>query len=143
MLTIWVLGSAASGGFPQCRPGSGRRSRHVAESAILVGVSTDGEHWFLMEASPDVRQQIERTPRLHPQGRPRHSPIAGVVLTNADIDHVAGLLTLREGHPLSVYAIARVHQVLSANSIFNVLDADRGRAIVLPIEREIDLQRGR
>jgi pyrroloquinoline quinone biosynthesis protein B len=102
-------------------------------------VSADGEHWFLLNASPDLRQQIERTPRL-PRGGPRHSPIAGAVLTNADVDHVAGLLTLRERQALNVYATGRVHQVLSANSIFNVLDAERVARFVLPIEQDVDLR---
>jgi pyrroloquinoline quinone biosynthesis protein B len=93
-----------------------------------------------MNASPDVRQQIERTPPLHPRGEPRHSPIAGAVLTNADVDHVAGLLTLREGQSLSVYATGRVHQVLSANSIFNVLEAERVERLALPIEQDVALQ---
>ena len=131
MLRILVLGSAAGGGFPQwnCNCENCRRARAGDPAALprtqsSVAVSADGEHWFLLNASPDVRQQIERTPRLHPRGGPRHSPIAGVVLTNADVDHVAGLLTLREGQSLSVYATGRVHRVLAANSIFDVLDAE-------------------
>jgi len=147
MLRTLVLGSAAGGGFPQwnCNCENCRRARAGDPAASprtqsSVGVSADGEHWFLMNASPDVRQQIERTPRLHPRGGPRHSPVAGVVLTNADVDHVAGLLTLREGQALSVYATGRVHQVLSANPIFNVLDAERVARLALPIERDVDLQ---
>jgi pyrroloquinoline quinone biosynthesis protein B len=147
MLRILVLGSAAGGGLPQwncncenCRRARGGDPAVSPRTQSSVGVSADGEHWFLMNASPDVRQQIERTPRLHPRGEPRHSPIAGAVLTNADVDHVAGLLTLREGQPLSVYATGRVHQVLSANSIFNVLDAERVERLALPIEQDVDLQ---
>ena len=61
---------------------------------------------------------------MHPQKGLRHSPISGVVLTNGDVDHVAGLLTLRERQNLSVYAHPRVHSVLKDNSIFNVLNPD-------------------
>jgi pyrroloquinoline quinone biosynthesis protein B len=147
MLNIVVLGSAAGGGFPQwnCNCENCRRARAgdpaaLARTQSSVGVCADGEHWFLLNASPDLRHQIERTPRLLPRGGPRHSPIAGVVLTNADVDHVAGLLTLREGQALNVYAAGRVHQVLSANSIFNVLDAERVARFVLPVEQDVDLR---
>ena len=87
-----------------------------------LAVSADGVHWFLLNASPDIRQQIIATPALHPQsGALRHSPIAGVILTNSEIDAVAGLLSLREGSPFTIYAHERVHAILKANSIFNVL----------------------
>jgi pyrroloquinoline quinone biosynthesis protein B len=78
----------------------------------------------VFNASPDLRQQINDNPTLHPQNGVRHSPIAGVVLTNGDVDHVAGLLTLRESYPLSIYATERVLSVLRANSIFNVLNPE-------------------
>lgn len=147
MLRVLVLGSSAGGGFPQWNCGC-RNCRRVragdpaapARTQSSVAVSADGEHWFLVNASPDVRQQIERTPWLHPRGGPRHSPIAGVILTNADVDHVAGLLTLREGQALSVYATGRVHQALAANPIFDVLDAERVARLVLPIEQDVDLK---
>ncbi len=84
MLSILVLGSAAGGGFPQwnCNCENCRRVRAgdptaLARTQSSVAVSADGEHWFLLNASPDVRQQIERTPRLHPRGGARHSPIVG------------------------------------------------------------------
>ena len=147
MLSILVLGSAAGGGFPQwnCNCENCRRVRAgdptaLARTQSSVGVSADGEQWFLMNASPDLRQQIERTPRLHPHGGPRHSPIVGVVLTNADVDHVAGLLTLREGQALSVYATEQVHRVLAANPIFGVLDREAVARLALPIEQNIDLR---
>jgi pyrroloquinoline quinone biosynthesis protein B len=147
MLRILVLGSAAGGGFPQwnCNCENCRRVRAgdpaaLARTQSSVGVSADGEHWVLVNASPDLRQQIERTRRLHPRSGPRHSPIAGVVLTNADVDHVAGLLTLREGQALNVYATGRVHRVLAANPIFGVLDPERVARLALPIEQEVELQ---
>jgi pyrroloquinoline quinone biosynthesis protein B len=107
LLRVLVLGSAAGGGYPQwnCNCPVCRRARAV-------------------NAAPDLRQQINENPPLQPRDGRRHSPIAGVVLTNGDIDHVAGLLTLRERQPLVIHATARVHEVLRANSVFSVLAAD-------------------
>jgi pyrroloquinoline quinone biosynthesis protein B len=75
----------------------------------------------LLNASPDIRQQIEQTPALQPQADLRSSPIAAVVLTGGDVDAIAGLLTLRERQPFSILATPRVHQVLDDNPIFEVL----------------------
>ena len=76
---------------------------------------------MVLNASPDIRQQIEQTPVLQPQVGVRSSPIAAVVLTGGDVDAIAGLLTLRERQPFSVLATSRVHQVLDDNPIFEVL----------------------
>ena len=89
-----------------------------------MAVSADGEHWFLLNASPDLRQQIENTPVLQPRSGTRSSPISGVILTGGDVDVIAGLLTLRERQPLTVYATARILAVLDANPIFEVLARD-------------------
>jgi pyrroloquinoline quinone biosynthesis protein B len=87
-----------------------------------VALSADGEHWFLVNASPDLRAQIEATPALHPQGTSaRNSPIAGVLLTNADLDHVLGLILLREGDPLSVLATDSVRETLTGPLGFETL----------------------
>ena len=87
-----------------------------------IAVSADGAHWFLINASPDLRQQLIATPQLHPKaGQLRHSPIAGVILTNGEVDAVAGLLSMREGSPFTLYAHERVLAILRSNSIFNVL----------------------
>lgn len=129
MLRVIVLGAAAGGGFPQwnCACDNCRRVYDgglAPQTQSSLAVTGDGEHWFLLNASPDLRQQILQTPALHPRanGTRRHSPIAGAVLTNADVDHVTGLLTLRESHPLRVYGTRRVQEVLGGNSIFNVLN---------------------
>ena len=98
--------------------------RQPACTQSSLAVSADGRHWVLLNASPDIRQQINDNEQLHPKEGVRHSPIAAVVLTNGDVDHVAGLLTLRESQPLAVYATGRVLEVLSNNSIFNVLNPD-------------------
>src|SRR3546814_9110215 len=91
-------------------------------SSDVCSSDLDGENWILLNASPDLRQQIFERRQLHPRDGVRHSPIRAVVLTNGDVDHVAGLLTLRESHPLAVYATDRVLSVLEDNAIFNVLN---------------------
>jgi pyrroloquinoline quinone biosynthesis protein B len=107
---IRVLGSAAGGGFPQwncgcpnCRGVRAGTVRAAARTQESVAVSADGAGWLLLNASPEIRQQIESFDGLHPRA-PRHSPIHAIVLTNGDLDHVLGLLSLRESHPLVVYA---------------------------------------
>ncbi len=130
-MQIRVLGSAAGGGYPQwnCNHPNSRRARAGDVAApqrtqSSIAVSADGAQWVLFNASPDLRQQINSTPALQPQHALRESPIKAVLLTNADVDHVAGLLNLRESQPLRVYATQRVLSVLAANSIFNVLNPD-------------------
>lgn len=133
-MRIVVLGAAAGGGVPQwncncaiCKAARDERPELRATQASIA-VSAGGEHWFLINASPDLRQQVIATPQLHPgAGRLRHSPIAGVILTNGEVDAVAGLLSLREGWPFSIYAHQRVLDILKSNSIFNVLDEKRVR----------------
>jgi pyrroloquinoline quinone biosynthesis protein B len=90
-----------------------------------VAISADSRSWFLLGASPDLRAQIEADPELHPRedgAVTRQSPIAGAVLANADIDHVLGLLLLRELQPLHVHATASIRQILTEdNSMFGML----------------------
>jgi pyrroloquinoline quinone biosynthesis protein B len=128
MLRVVVLGAAAGGGVPQWNCGCPVCVKARAEQPELqstqasIAISADGDHWFLINASPDLRQQLIATPQLHPAaGKLRHSPIAGVILTNSEVDAVAGLLSMREGSPFTIYAHARVLAILKANSIFNVL----------------------
>lgn len=124
-----VLGSAAGGGFPQwncrcenCRLAWAGDPRVKPRTQSSIAISRDGESWLLLNASPDLRQQILATPALWPREGVRHSPIAGVWLTNADIDHVAGLLTLRERQAFTLYGSTAVHAALDA-PMFRVLDA--------------------
>lgn len=128
-MRIRVLGAAAGGGYPQwnCNHPNSRRARSGDPMAkertqSSIAVSIDDVHWFLFNASPDLRQQISENNVLHPNEGLRHSPIQGVVLTNADVDHIAGLLNLRESQPLALYGTGKVLQVLEANSVFNVLN---------------------
>src|SRR5262245_2873205 len=109
-MIIRVLGAAAGGGFPQWNCGCPNcvsvretRSGVRGRSQECVAVSADGRAWLLLNASPEIRAQIESHTPLHPRA-PRHSPIAAILLTNGDLDHCLGLLSLRESHPLVVYA---------------------------------------
>ncbi len=117
---VWVrvLGAAAGGGFPQwncscpqcraVRDGS-RPCRPRTQSSVAV--SADYRRWFLLNASPDIRAQIESFPALHPRGV-RDSPLQSVLLTDAELDHTLGLLLLREAGDLAVHATAAVHETL-------------------------------
>jgi pyrroloquinoline quinone biosynthesis protein B len=126
-----VLGAAAGGGFPQwnCRcpvcalawAGDPRVSPRTQSSVAVTG---DGRSWILLNASPDLPQQLRAAPDLWPREGLRHSPIAAVVLTNGDVDHVAGLLSLRERQGFRLAALPPVLSVLEENPIFSVL-ADR------------------
>src|ERR1700761_2674900 len=128
MLRVVVLGAAAGGGVPQwncgCRVCTAARTEQpeLQSTQASIAISADGDHWFLVNASPDLRQQLIATPQLHPAaGQLRHSPITGVILTNGEMDAVAGLLSMREGWPFTIYAHQRVLSILASNSIFNVL----------------------
>lgn len=102
-------------------------------------VTANERDWFVLNASPDLRLQIEAAPTLYPQRGLRSSPIAGVVLTGGDVDAVAGLLHLRERHSFSVYAPERVLTVLNDNPIFGVLAPDCVARVALPLGRSIPL----
>jgi pyrroloquinoline quinone biosynthesis protein B len=141
-----VLGSAAGGGFPQwnsnapaCRRARLFDSAVPPRSQASLAVSANDRDWLILNASPDLRLQIEATQALHPRHGLRSSPIAGVVLTGGDVDAVAGLLHLRERHCFSVYAPERVLTVLAENSIFGVLAPDCVARVVLPLDRPVPL----
>lgn len=129
-MQIRILGSGAGGGFPQwnCNCANCRAVRAGTEgfsprTQSSLAVSANGRDWALLNASPDLRQQIAACPALAPREEDgvRASPIKAVVVTNGDVDHVTGLLTLREAQPFTVYGAGRVLDVLAANRIFNVL----------------------
>src|ERR1700756_4549452 len=141
MLRVVVLGAAAGGGVPQwncgCEVCRQARDGHpeLLSTQASIAISGDGDHWFLVNASPDLRQQLIATPQLHPAaGKLRHSPIAGVILTNGEIDAVAGLFWMREGWPFTIYAHAKVLAILKTNSIFDVLNEKNVRR--QPIEED-------
>lgn len=130
MLRAIILGAGAGGGFPQwnsaglgCLRARAGDPAALSRSQCALAISADGERWVLVNASPDLRQQIAATPALHPRpGTIRNSPIAAVLLTGGEVDAIAGLLTLRERHPFALYGAPPVLEVLAANGIFNALN---------------------
>jgi pyrroloquinoline quinone biosynthesis protein B len=130
-LTAIVLGAAAGGGFPQwncrcpvCRLAWDGDSRVRRSTQASLAVSVDGQNYTLLNASPDLREQIAATPSLQPHAGLRDSPIAGVVLTGAEIDQTAGLLALRERHRFALYGSVETLATVAANPMFNVLAPD-------------------
>jgi pyrroloquinoline quinone biosynthesis protein B len=130
-MRLKIIGSAAGGGFPQwnCNYRLSRAARQGMagvrpRTQSSLTASADGRNWVLFNASPDIRQQIGATTELQPaaNGPTRATPIAAVVLTNGEVDHVAGLLSLRERQPFALYAARPVLEALEANPIFGVLD---------------------
>lgn len=126
---VKVLGSAAGGGFPQwncvcpqCRRlREGRFAGPARTQAQLAWNGAPGQ-WTLLNASPDLRVQIEATPELWPQGGERDSPIRDVILTGGEVDQTLGLLLLREFHRFRVHATASVRKLLTEdNNLFGVL----------------------
>jgi len=133
---VWVrvLGSAAGGGFPQwncacpgcraVRDGS-RPARPRTQSSIAV--SADDRRWFLVNASPDIRAQVESFPPLHPRSGPgggREVPLQAVLVTDAELDHTLGLLLLREGRGLELHATEAAHDTLChGTSLLRTLEA--------------------
>ncbi|HET7885707.1 MAG TPA: pyrroloquinoline quinone biosynthesis protein PqqB [Bradyrhizobium sp.] len=145
MLRVVVLGAAAGGGVPQwncgCQVCRAARTSHpeLRSTQASLAISADGDHWFLINASPDLRQQLTATPALHPApGKLRHSPVTGVVLTNGEIDAIAGLLSMREGWPFTIYAHAKVLATLKANSVFNVLSDKNVKRQPIGIEQPFE-----
>jgi pyrroloquinoline quinone biosynthesis protein B len=145
-MRVKILGSAAGGGFPQwncacpnCRARRAGTFKGKARTQTQLAISnsssssSDDKPWFLLGASPDLRAQIEADPELHARERPqnqapRDSPIAGAVLSNADVDHTLGLLLLRELQPLRVYATESIRRILTEdNSMFAMLQRVPGQ----------------
>ncbi|KKL73512.1 hypothetical protein LCGC14_2074150 [marine sediment metagenome] len=138
-----ILGAAAGGGLPQWNCGCencnlARAGAIPAQTQSSLALSANGTDWAVLNASPDIRQQLAETPELHPTGL-RDLPLGSILLTNGDIDHVAGLLTVREKQPFVLYATAGIHEVIEANPIFGALDpacVDR-RTVALDAPAEI------
>jgi pyrroloquinoline quinone biosynthesis protein B len=147
-MRIRILGSAAGGRFPQWNCGCGncvavrtnaRENVHEkkfpgkARTQAQLALSADGSTWFLAGASPDLAFQIESCSDLHPRAL-RDSPIAGVVLGSCDLDHVVGLLLLRELQPLRVYAAPSILRILrEENSMFGMLNRVEPQAVWTPM----------
>lgn len=120
-----ILGAAAGGGLPQWNCGCdncnlARAGEIPAQSQSSVALTANGSEWAILNASPDIRDQMARAAVLHPTDL-RVSPLKSVLLTNGDIDHVAGLLTLREQQPFTIHATSEIHQIIADNPIFGAL----------------------
>ena len=120
IMLLRVLGSAAGGGSPQWNCGcpvcaAVRSGAGLARTQSSVAISAEGQRWFLINVSPDVRTQIEAFPGLHPHDD-RTTPLDAVLLTDAELDHTLGLMLLREARALRVYTTAAVHQTLCNGS---------------------------
>src|SRR4029079_2348239 len=138
-----VLGAAAGGGFPQwncncdvCRLAWAGDPRVRKRTQASLAVSVDGQRFALLNASPDLRAQIQATPALHPRDGKRGSPVEAVVLTGAEIDQTAGLLSLRERLPFTLAYTAATLAAVAANPMFGVLGSGLvARRAVAPGER--------
>jgi pyrroloquinoline quinone biosynthesis protein B len=147
-MIVRVLGAGAGGGFPQwncgcpnCRGVREGRLKAVPRTQDSVTVTADGDRWFVLNASPEIRKQIEDFPALHPRA-PRHTPIQAIVLTNGDLDHCLGVFSLRESHPICVYATDRVrHGLTDGNVVYRTLQRFPGQVTWRRLEtgREQDL----
>ena len=133
-----VLGSAAGGGFPQwncrCRVCSlawAGDPRVRPRSQAGIALTGTGSDWVLVNATPDLGQQIRATPELWPKAEGRHSPIVAVILTNAEIDGCVGLLTMRERQPFRLFATRAVHAALDASPVFEALDRSLVERVVV------------
>ena len=141
-----ILGAAAGGGLPQWNCGCencnlARSGKIPSQTQSSVAVSANGSDWAILNASPDIRQQLSSTPELHPTGL-REMPLRSVLLTNGDIDHVAGLLTLREMQPFTVYATAGIHEVLQQNPIFAALNTSVVTRETITLENATEIAPG-
>lgn len=141
-----ILGAAAGGGLPQWNCGCdncnlARAGEIPAQSQSSLAVSANGRDWAVLNASPDIRQQLAQTPALHPTGL-RSLPLTSVLVTNGDIDHVAGLLTLREMQPFTLFATQGIHDVLGGNPIFDALNAEMVARKTIALDQPFDLVPG-
>ena len=147
-MKVVLLGTAAGGGFPQwncwcpgCRTARLDPARARARTQSCAAVSADGARWFLLNASPDIREQLHWITPSAPEGI-RHVPIEAVVFTDAELDHTLGLLLLREAGRLPAYATAAVASILANDS--KLLTTTRAFSDVhvteLPLEGAVPLQ---
>jgi pyrroloquinoline quinone biosynthesis protein B len=146
---VLLMGTAAGGGFPQwncwcpCCQVARRdptEGRHRTQSSAAI--SLDGLHWFLLNASPDVREQLGRLPSSGPPATLRHVPIEGVLLTDAELDHSLGVALLREARYLPLYTTDAIGRVLADDS--KILAVARAFADVplteLPLRAPLELR---
>ncbi len=152
-LRVLIVGAAAGGGLPQWNCNGPNSATFWRGGAPLtpatqssLAVSVNGSDWALLNASPDIRAQIMARPQLQPRDPAEHglrdTPIRSVLLTNGDIDHIAGLLTLREKQSYDLFATASIAEVLAENPIFNALDPGFVTRRVIELDAPFDLLPG-
>ena len=145
-MEVVVLGSAAGGGFPQwnCNAPTSKRAREASAHAkwrtqSSIAVSADGTRWVMLNASPDARHQLLQNRCLWPREGLRDSPVRAVVLTSAEVDHVAGLLSMRESQPFVLWATRRVLSLLAENPIFGALNPDLVQRRAFALGEQVEL----
>ncbi|GGE54688.1 pyrroloquinoline quinone biosynthesis protein PqqB [Actibacterium pelagium] len=141
-----VLGAAAGGGLPQWNCGCAncnlaRAGDIPAAGQSSLAVSLDGQRWSILNASPDVRQQMQDRASFHPRSL-RDTPMQSMLLTNGDIDHIAGLLSLREQTPFALYATSEILGVLAENRIFDAVSREKVSRNAITLDAEFGLQDG-
>ena len=141
-----VLGAAAGGGLPQWNCGcqncmDARSGRIASASQSSLAVTLNGSDWAVLNASPDIRAQMQRCPQMHPRAL-RDTPLASVLVTNGDIDHIAGLLSLREQTPFSLFGTSEILEVLAENRVFDAVSAAKVERKTLTIGADFDLLSG-
>ncbi len=141
-----VLGASAGGGLPQwncgCRNCVDARKGAIPPSGqSSLAVSVDDARWAILNASPDLRQQMQDNPALHPRAL-RDTPVGAVLLTNGDIDHIAGLLSLREQTPFSMFATGDILDLLADNRIFDALNPEKVARHKIGLNTDFDLLPG-
>ncbi|MEP6065920.1 MAG: pyrroloquinoline quinone biosynthesis protein PqqB [Paracoccaceae bacterium] len=141
-----ILGAAAGGGLPQWNCGCencnlARAGDIPSQSQSSVAFSANGADWAILNASPDIRDQMARAEAVWPTDL-RTSPLKSVLLTNGDIDHVAGLLTLREQQTFTLFATAEIHQVIADNPIFSALNPAFVTRVEIALDQSFELVPG-
>lgn len=145
-LRALILGAAAGGGLPQWNCGCeicnlARAGEITPQTQSSIAITADNEAWAIINASPDIREQMRSAAQLHPTDL-RKSPVTSVLLTNGDIDHVAGLLTLREQQTFTLYATGEIHDVISANPVFDALNPQFVTRETVSLNKPFDLVPG-
>ena len=141
-----VLGAAAGGGLPQWNCGcvncmAARAGNIPASGQSSLAVSAGNGQWSILNASPDIRAQMQANAALHPRAL-RDTPVQSVVLTNGDIDHIAGLLNLREQTSFTLFATHKILSVLQDNRIFDAVSHDKVARQDIALDQDFKLQDG-
>lgn len=141
-----VLGAAAGGGLPQWNCGcsncrDARSGKIAPASQSSLAVTLNGDDWAVLNASPDIRAQMMACPQMHPRDL-RDTPLASVLVTNGDIDHIAGLLSLREQTPFSLFGTSEILGVLADNRVFDAVSTEKVARRTLEIGKPFDLLDG-